>query len=204
MNRILTEVSRVVRFNSCHSKPHSPISGYASPFHQGVPIPPSSRSVVLPYQFPPHPYLAIPSSVQNLSCGCRYLPIARQGLLTHLSLLASSRSPEPHTATATPALHPYPQPQAIADPGGLDFGFPPVAENFSLPATDPTSAYEQTRGGCKWMSCGKNLTRELTICDIVGSRLPPLDQPCFDLPAPDLTIVSGSIVSAVPFLFTIL
>jgi hypothetical protein len=159
--------------------------------------------VVLPYQVP-HLSLTTPSSVESLSCGCKYLPIARQELLTDLTLLASSRSLEPHTTTATPALHLYPKPQAITYPGDLDFGFPPVEENFSLPATDPTFVYEQTRGGCKRMSCGKNLTRELTICDIVGSQLPSLDQPCFDLPAPNPTIVSGFVVSAVPLLFTIL
>jgi hypothetical protein len=201
MNHILTGVSRVVHFNACHSKTHLPISGYTSSFYQGAPIPPSSQSMVLSYQIPSHSSFATPSSVQTFSYGCGYLPIAHQELLIHLSLLALSLSPEPHTVAATPALYPYPQSQAITNPGDLDVGFPSMAENSFLPVAGPTLTYEQVCGECKRMPRGTNLTRELTICDIVRPQFPSLDHSCFGPPAPDPTIVCCFILSrsVIPF-----
>jgi hypothetical protein len=194
LSRILTRVSHVVRFNACHSKTHSSIAGYASSSYRDVPVPHPSQTTVHPSQLSAYSSLA-PSPVPTLSRGCRYLPIAHQELLTHLLPLAKSLSPEPRVMPTTPAVHPHPQLQLIADQDVLNFGFPALAENTSLPAANSTLAHNQTYGECKRTSSGPNLTGKLTICDIVWPQFPPLDPPSFNYPSFCPTIVSDSIIS---------
>jgi hypothetical protein len=157
--------------------------------------PTSFHPTIHPSQISSYSSLVSPLPAPTLSRGCRYLPVAHQELLTHLLPLDKSLSPEQHTVATAPIIHPDAQFQVITDQDVLDFGFPALAENISLPAANSTLTRDQTCGECKRTSSGPNLTGKLTICDIVRSQFPQLNPPRFNLPSFDSTIVSGSIVS---------
>ena len=63
-------------------------------------------------------------------------------LLIIVISLATSLSPDSYALPITPTSYPYAQDQAIAYPDSLKLGFPAMAENFSLPVAQHSSAYD--------------------------------------------------------------
>jgi len=121
---------------------YSLITGYDSPFYHGSAVTyfsPQEATTTFPSPVPP-PFVTH-SPVPTLFRGCKSLPVIDQALVTHLSYLASSLSPELHTAPITPIDQPYAQPQVIYNTDDLGFGFPTAAGSISLPMVHPSPPY---------------------------------------------------------------
>ena len=178
---ILTRLSHFVR-QRLPSKGSPSDHRVYSQFYQGITLPPSSQRTEAPYKI---------SSYSSLdSC---HFPTSHQYSLTHLSPSAQPLSPDQHAVAITSA----PQPQTISNPDDLDFSFPPATESPSCLWTAQPRPHMTLLGAVvSQPPLTSNLTRVLTVRDVVLQELPLSGPLSFNLPPSGPITVSGSVVSS--------